>query len=95
MADIPIPTAADAGHGFAYLTEHGDGISTAILAAFVILMAGALWLVVRYFGKQNEMAWARVTVISDARSADSRAGDDAIAKNTLALTIIAERLNKG
>lgn len=92
MADVPIPTIAEAGQGVAWFNSQAGLVST-VLAIFCVAFAATLFFAVRYFGRQLEAAWVRVTAISEARSADSRAGDDAINKNTLALTILNERLN--
>lgn len=92
MAEIPIPTASEAGTALAYLDSQA-GIVATILAVFCAVFIAAIVMGIRYFGSQMRDAWARVTQISEARTADSKAGDDAINKNTLALTIVAERLN--
>lgn len=92
MADIPIPTVAEAGQGVAWFNTQAGLVST-VLAIFCIAFAAAIVLLVRYYGKQLDAAWVRVTSISEARSADSKAGDEALNKNTLALTILNERLN--
>ncbi len=92
MADIPLPTVAEAGQGVSWFTTQA-GIVATVLAVFCVVFAAAIVFLVRYFGKAQEEAWARVTTISESRSADARAGDDAINKNTLALTILSERLN--
>jgi len=92
MADIPIPTVAEAGQGVAWFTTQAGLVATVLAVCCGVLMA-AIISGVRYFGKQMDGAWVRVTQISDARQADSKAADDALNKNTLALTIVAERLN--
>lgn len=92
MADIPIPTVLEAGQGVAWFNTQAGLVST-VLAIFCVAFAAAIVLGIKRFERQMEAAWVRVTQISEARSADAKAGDDAIAKNTLALTIIAERLN--
>lgn len=93
MADIPIiPTAAEAGQGLAWFSTQA-GIVSAVLAVVCIVLCTGLVLLFRNCKQEMAAAWARVTQISDARSADSKAGDAAIAANTLALTIVSERLN--
>lgn len=92
MADIPIPTVAEAGQGVGWFTTQA-GIVATVLAIVAIALAAGLILLFRSCKADMAAAWVRVTQISEARSADSKAGDEAIAKNTLALTIVAERLN--
>jgi hypothetical protein len=92
MAEIPIPTAAEVGQGASWFASQA-GIVALVEAVFIAVLIAAVVGAVRYFGGQTKDAWVRVTQISEARTADARAGDEAINKNTLALTIVAERLN--
>ena len=92
MASVPIPTVAEAGQGAAWFTTQA-GIVATVLAVICITMIFGIVFLFRNCKKEMESAWARVTVISEARSADARAGDEALNKNTLALTILNERLN--
>lgn len=92
MAEIPIPTAAEAGQGIAWFNSQA-GIVATVLAVICLALATALVFLFRSCKADMAAAWVRVTQISEARTADSKAGDEAIAKNTIALTIVAERLN--
>ncbi len=92
-AEIPIPTATEVAQGIGFVSQNANQGTVAVLAVVCVVLVGGLMAAVWYFGGQLKDAWARVTAISEARSADSKAGDDAINKNTLALTIVAERLN--
>ena len=92
MAEIPIPTVQEAGQGVSWFASQA-GIVATVEAVFIAVLIAAVVGCVKYFGAQTRDAWVRVTAISEARTADSKAGDDAINKNTLAMTILSERLN--
>ena len=94
MADIPIPTVAEVGQGVGWLSQNSNQGTVAFLAVACVILIAAIVALVWYLGGQVKDAWARVTAISEARSADSRAGDAALAANTLAMTILNERLKK-
>lgn len=94
VAEIPIPTVSEVGQGVGWVSQNANQGTVAVLAVACVVLMAAIVAVIWYFGSQVRDAWARVTAISEARSADSKAGDATLAANTLAMTILSERLKK-
>lgn len=62
----------------------------------VFVSAGGAWAIIQLFKScRAEMtaAWARVTAISEARSADAKEMAKAVSDNTIALARVAERVD--
>lgn len=92
MAEIPIPTAAEAGQGIAWFTDNTN-IATTILALLCVTLIVGVVFLFKHCKGEMEKAWVRVTAISEARSADALATVKALADNSLALSRVADRVD--
>ena len=82
--EVPVPTVAEAGQGAAYLTDKAGITATVLAIGALILIAAFIWERIKC-SKDSEKAWARVTALSEARTADALATLTALANVTNAL----------
>lgn len=89
---MPEISADQAAAGIGWFTTQA-GIAATVLAIVAVTFAAGLVMLYRSGAKQMEAAWARVTVISDARQSDARDMAKAVSDNTVALARVAERVD--
>lgn len=88
MSSVPLPTAAEAGAGLAWFNSQAGIVATVLAVVALALAAAYIWERIKC-GKEMEAAWARVTAISEARTADALATIKALGETTAALGKVA------